>query len=207
MAQWKRASHYALYKQFDCPLFSTTVSLDVTQLREYARREGQSFFLMSLYVFAKALNGVEEFRYREENGRVWLYDHIDIVTPVMAANGEFSQVLLPWALPYESFASTASPIIEEAAREPALACRYDTTRTDYFVASCTPWYTFTHESPALASFCGQFLQIVRWGRADEIGGKVTMPMAIQCNHVFTDGVHLAKMLALLEEILHKPEEL
>ena len=95
---WSRKSHYEYFQTFDCPMFSITFPVRVDALYRYARENGLSFFAVCLFVLLKALNEVPQFRQRVEDGDVWEYESVDALVPVLAAAGEFSQIVVELSL-------------------------------------------------------------------------------------------------------------
>lgn len=110
IASWPRRSHYEYFQTFECPMFSITSHVRVDALYCYAKQEGISFFVLCLFVLLKALNEVPQLRQRVEEGEVWEYESVDALVPVLAADGEFTQILVGhraaladfWSMPFRS---------------------------------------------------------------------------------------------------------
>ena len=98
IASWPRRSHYEYFRTFDCPMFSITSPVRVDALYRYAKREGVSFFILCLFVLLKALNRVPQLRQRVEEGDVWEYESVDALGPELAADGEFTQILVEYRM-------------------------------------------------------------------------------------------------------------
>ena len=73
---WPRREHYHYFGELDDPYFGITAKADFTSCYRQAKLDGESFFLYSLHKILRAVNAVEEFRYRIEDGRIVLYDLI-----------------------------------------------------------------------------------------------------------------------------------
>lgn len=52
--------------------------VDVTEVYDYAQSTGRSFYMTTLYNTLKIADDIENFRYRIENGEVYLYDNTSI---------------------------------------------------------------------------------------------------------------------------------
>ena len=184
---WSRKSHYEYFQTFDCPMFSITFPVRVDALYRYARENGLSFFAVCLFVLLKALNEVPQFRQRVEDGDVWEYESVDALVPVLAADGEFSQIVVEYRDSLSGFLEHALPLIQAAKGEPARAnpCH----RTDIAVFSCLPWMPFTQVASAYRSFRGQYLPLIHWGKmGPDASGRLMMSVAVQANYVLVDGV-------------------
>ncbi|KAA3292987.1 hypothetical protein F1942_06730, partial [Akkermansia sp. BIOML-A17] len=116
---WPRKSHYEYFQTFDCPMFSITFPVRVDALYRYARENGLSFFAVCMFVLLKALNEVPQFRQRVEDGDVWEYESVDALVPVLAADGEFSQIVVEYRDSLSVFLEHALPLIQAAKGEPA----------------------------------------------------------------------------------------
>ncbi|WP_343230511.1 CatA-like O-acetyltransferase [uncultured Akkermansia sp.] len=189
IASWPRRSHYEYFQTFDCPMFSITSPVRVDALYRYAKEAGISFFVLCLFVLLKALNGVPQLRQRVEEGEVWEYEFVDALVPVLAADGEFTQILVEYRDDLSAFLDHALPLIQAAKEAPAQAnpCH----RTDIAVFSCLPWIPFTQVASAYRVFRGQYLPLIHWGKMEpDVSGRLMMPVAVQANHVLVDGVHI-----------------
>lgn len=162
LSTWPRRSHYEYFQTFDCPMFSITSPVRVDALYGCAKERGISFFALCLFALLKALNGVPQLRQRVEDGDVWEYDSVDALVPVLAADGEFTQILVEYRDGLPSFLEHALPLIRQAKAEPARAnpCH----RTDIAVFSCLPWIPFTQVASAYRVFRGQYLPLIHWER-------------------------------------------
>ena len=73
---WKRREHYEFFNGMDDPFWGTVVPVDFTECYLEAKKRRTSFFLCSLHRILTAVNRIEAFRYRIENGEVVCYDRI-----------------------------------------------------------------------------------------------------------------------------------
>lgn len=133
-------------------MFSITSPVRVDGLYRYARENVLSFFSVCLFVLLKALNEVPQLRQRMEDGNVWEYESVDALVPVLAADGEFTQIVVEYRDSLSGFLEHAFPLIQAAKGEPA--CANPCHRTDIAVFSCLPWMPFTQVASAYRSFRG-----------------------------------------------------
>lgn len=168
-------------------------------LYRYAKQEGISFFILCLFVLLKALNRVPQLRQRVEEGEVWEYESVNALVPVLAADGEFTQILVEYRMELPDFLEHAVPLVQAAKLAPAQAnpCH----RADIAVFSCLPWIPFTQVASAYRVFRDQYFPLIHWGKVEEdASGRMVMPVAIQANHVLVDGVHVGRFYGILEEL-------
>lgn len=64
MQTWPRREHFELFCAFDHPHFGLTANVDVTAFHPAIKRRGISFTVATVYVLARAANGIPEFRHR-----------------------------------------------------------------------------------------------------------------------------------------------
>lgn len=105
---WERKGVLEHFSKFQSPDYSVTVQVECGNARENAKFRNQSFFIYYLYAILKAANEVEEFRYRMENGKVMLYDRLDVVTTITVGDtGRFVGVRIPYHEKFEDFYTCA----------------------------------------------------------------------------------------------------
>lgn len=114
IASWPRRSHYEYFQTFECPMFSITSPVRVDALYRYAKQEGISFFALCLFVLLKAVNKIPQLRQRVEEGEVWEYESVDALVPVLAKDGEFTQILVEYRAELADFLEHAVPLIQAA---------------------------------------------------------------------------------------------
>ena len=124
---------------------------------------------------------------------------VDALVPVLAADGEFTQILVEYRMELSDFLKHAVPLVQAAKLAPAQAnpCH----RADIAVFSCLPWIPFTQVASAYRVFRGQYFPLIHWGKMEaDASGRMVMPVAIQANHVLVDGVHVGRFYGILEEL-------
>ena len=70
-------------------IYDMTVRMDVTNLINSCKENGQSFFINYLYLALRELNAIPEFRMRVHNGEPYLYNRIDCSFTVANNYGYF----------------------------------------------------------------------------------------------------------------------
>ncbi len=90
IATWKRKEHFQFFKDYQEPFFGVTANVDCTKAYSYAKANKLSFFLYYMYQSLAAVNAIEEFRYRIENGKVVCFDTIHCSTTALNANNLFA---------------------------------------------------------------------------------------------------------------------
>lgn len=201
---WERRDLFRFYQSFANPNYSVSVSLDVAPLYRYAKDNGQSFFLLTLFAIAKAVNAVPEMRQRfldAEN--VAEYEVVHPSCPLAREGSDlFVQVLLPYRPTFREFRETALPVID-AVRNGSLSESDFESIPNLFCASCVPWFEALETTAADYAF-NQAEQVLTWFKMSETG-KITL--SGRFNHSFTDGLHLARFFDALRHNFSCPEKL
>ena len=89
MDTWNRAELFREFIGMTTSIYDMTVRMDVTNLINSCKENGQSFFINYLYLGLRELNAIPEFRMRVHNGEPYLYNRIDCSFTVANNYGYF----------------------------------------------------------------------------------------------------------------------
>lgn len=196
--KWDRKDNFRFFEEFVNPWYAVTTEIDCTRALRECKATGESFFLRYLHAILCSANEVEALRYRlQPDGRVVLYDRIDIITPIAAEGRPFVTVRIPYIADFAEFSAEARRRIEGIRPEDSpYGVEEEMFRNvDYGVIhmSAVPKMYFTsmsyttHKPGGMA--CTHPLSVV--GKAVERpGGRMAMPYSIYVSHAFVDGSHL-----------------
>ena len=193
VASWARRENYLFFRDFPNPYYALTVRMDVTLARERARRAGVRFSQYLCYAALRAVNSVEEMRYRQIDGEVWLFDAIRLNTPVALPDHSFRSVIIPSAPTLAAFAAEAERIRVAALRGEGDAYGADAIK-DTFCISINPWYDFTGLAFQSGPCPGEEIPIATVGKICERDGRLSVPVATRFHHGFVDGYHVGQYL-------------
>ena len=201
---WKRRDLFRFYQSFANPNYSVSVSLDIAPLYRYAKENGQSFFLLTLFAIAKAMNAVPEMRQRFLDAEsVAEYEVVHPSCPLAREGSDlFVQVLLPYRPTFREFREAAQPVIESVRNGTLSESNFEAI-PNLFCASCVPWFEALGTNSADYSF-NQAEQVLTWFKMSETG-KITL--SGRFNHSFTDGIHLAHFFEGIQNNFSNPEKL
>ena len=87
--KWSRKEHFRFFSQFDEPFFGITVTVDCTRAYLLSKANKKSFFLTYLYMALKAVNEIENFKYRIVDGHVYLFEQINASSTINRSDGTF----------------------------------------------------------------------------------------------------------------------
>ena len=84
-----RREQFAYFRDFANPYLGVTAEVDVTEVLDWTRRTGTSFFLAVLYASVRAANAVPELRRRLRGGAVVEYDQCPSSHTVALPDGSY----------------------------------------------------------------------------------------------------------------------
>lgn len=202
ISTWKRRGHFEVFGRGEYPYIGLTTSVDITRLREACRETGRGFFNAFLYVVSRAMNSVENFRYRIFEDQVIQCETVDPSFNVLDPNSEL--FYFAYARYTEDFALFDADV--EQAKEYAVKNRnLAGNRLDVMYISCLPWFGFTDIIQPMGLSASDTIPRLLWGKYAEDGGKVTVPFSITGNHGLFDGLHIAKLLDAMNRLIENPQ--
>lgn len=200
---WKRKEEYLFFRTFFNPMVSVTVEVDCTCACLRAKEKGYPLALYYLHAGIVAANEIEEFRYRQEGEEVVLYDRVDLITPILTANGSYRSVRLPAEEEWEAFLRKARPVVEGAKRGEGQAHGEDRKGRDFILISVNPWYRFTSVQLSIPECPHQNIPIFTFGKITEENGRQVMPVALSVNHGFVSGYQIGRFLEEFQRMLDR----
>lgn len=194
---WKRAMHCQIFRNCVEPAFCITFELDISGFLRYVKTHGYSFSLAMVYIVSKCANEIEEFRYRFMDGKVVLFDRIDTAFTWLNQETElFKVVNVEMKDSMEEYVAVA----QKAAKEQE---EYFTgpLGNDVFQFSPLPWVAYTHISHTNSGKKDNATPLFDWGKYTIRDGKAMLPFSVQAHHSFVDGIHVGKLVDLLQKTL------
>lgn len=197
---WRRRETYLFFRDFPNPFYNVTFRMDVTAARERARMAGVRFSQYLNYASIRAVNDIEELRYRQIGGQVWLYDQIRLNMPIPLEDHSYKSVILPCLPSLSEFAAAA-----ERARTAAMSGEGDAygadNEKDTFCISINPWYDFTSISFQLGPGGGEEIPLSVIGKMTRQGDAWSVPVAMRFHHGFTDGYNVGQYIEAFQRNL------
>lgn len=199
LSEWDRREIYSLYKGVSQPYYALSFPIDVTAVYEYKHAHEISFYYLMVFLCTKAINSVENFRYTEKDGQIFLLDERRPSATDACGSGLFKMVTFPMCADPNSFCRSARRISD------AQTCLLDfSTEGDdmIFFSSLPDLPTLAYTNPrnyADPHESEHNIPSVNWGRYTEDGGRKTLVMTMEVNHRFVDGRHVSLFYKRLQE--------
>lgn len=180
---------------------SITHRIDVTDLVEHSHRSGTKFYINFLYLLAKVLNSREDYRmgYLWQTDQVVIYDRINPCQYVFHEDTETcTPVYTEYNPDYRAFYEASKADIEAAKQTREFLFDME-HHPNWFDASYIPWVSYDSLHVELPDGYLYYQPIINWGKYEEIGGRMMMPVTVRMNHAVADGYLISKVFLLLEE--------
>lgn len=192
--QWKRRRHYELYGKANYPYIGAVVHVEVTPLLAHCKENGLKFFNAFLFMALRAMNAIENFRYRIHNSHVMLMERVDCSFTVLDKEEELFYFADADLTP--GFA--AFNVEAEKAKAQALSeKRLEGARVDIVYVSCLPWLQFTEFIQPLGLSPNDSVPRIGWGKFINAAGRIAVPFSVTANHSLVDGLHIGKLVETL----------
>jgi len=195
-----RQEHFDFYRGYLSPFYSATFHLPAGPLKAFAKEQGYPLYLSLCYFFTKAMQGIEDFRYRLLDDQIVLYDEVHPGLTLPAPGGLFRFGYFDYRPSPADFFREAKKVLDLPPGEELLAESRHHNYIFFTVLPKVPFTGFTHA----VNEAGETEPKVAFGRIEEIGGQLKVPVGIQVNHVFVDGNALGELVERAEAVFEDP---
>lgn len=186
---WNRRDHFYHFSQSDMPMYSITTELDVTDLKRFTSENKISFYYSMIYLCTKAVNKVENLKYRIRGDKVVLHDITNPSFTYMDKNSElFKYVSCEYVDNIFEFCNICKN--EAEAKDFYMDSAEDEARDDLIYFTCLPWFSFTSISHEFSLNKDDSIPRLSWGKYFERNGRIIINFNIQVNHRLVDGYHI-----------------
>lgn len=200
---WPRRDYYNYFGSFDDPYFGVVVNVDCTVAYEYCKKHDVSFFLYYMYESIKAINRVENFRYRIIDREVWLFDRVHASPVIAREDHTFGFVLFEYTDDFDRFRAVAEKRIAEVQQYKGLSIGDGPRMLDIVHYTTLPWFSFTGFKHEKNIRCEESIPKIAFAKFFECDGKKLMLHSINANHGLVDAYHIGKYLEYFQEGLNK----
>ena len=198
---WNRKEHFEFFSTFEEPFFGITTPIDCTIAFEKSKELNIPFFIYYLHKTLIAVNQIENFRYRIENGNVFLYDEIDSSATIMRADKTFGFSFMKFNPDLTEFNKIALAEIERIQLTSGLFTREFPENLIHF--SAIPWINFTSLTHSRSFTLPDSCPKISFGKMITENGKKTMSLAVLAHHGLVDGYHMGMFVEALQNEFNK----
>jgi len=196
---WARKAHFQFFNAFEEPYYGVCVNIDCTTAYRFAKDAGISVFLYYLYKSLSAAQRTEPFKYRIEEGEVFLHDQIDAGSTIARSNGTFGYGHILYRENLEEFLAGANQVVEHVRGSDDLV---RTLAPNIIRYSALPWIDFTSISHARMFSRPDSCPWISFGKMIENAGKRSMPVSIHVHHALVDGLHVGQYIECFQDLMN-----
>lgn len=197
---WGRADLFQFYIRQMRIVMSLTVDIDVTPLAAFARRRGLKFYPCMIWAVSRVVNRRDEFKYSWDGaGRLVRWD---VISPSYAEFHPADEAFSKRVTPYEDdlFAFHAHFLADRVRYQDLRGVAPDQP-PNHFDVSCLPWVRYRHFDVHVFDE-GKFLApVVTWGRYEDAGGRLVLPLTMNIHHAVADGFHLSRFFREVQALI------
>ncbi len=201
---WERKELYGFFADMSNPFFSVTFNLDVTELYDYVKPRGLSFYYALTYLVTKAVNSVKALRYTMRDGSpVLLDERIPSFTDLKKGADTFYIVTMPCEGDIDAFCV-------EAKRRSSLQTSFidESSESDELIfISCLPWVELTALTNERNYVKDDAIPRIAWGKYRDDNGRKILGMSLELNHAFADGKHVGDLAIELRRLIEELKEM
>ena len=199
MEHHPRRAHFNYFRSLPSPMAGVTVNVDVTELYDFARAQGVSFFMTFLHAAALAADGVPELRRRIRDGGVVEYDACGTSHIELLEDGSYCYCTLHHHMPWAEYVESAAAARKRCRENPSIEEDED-VESLYFITSL-PWLHYTQLLQPTAGG-DESNPRISWGRFKiDREWRRMMPVTLLAHHGLVDGIHMARFYENLEDAM------
>ena len=197
---WNRKLHYKHFSALSDPYFSVTIPFNVTNAYKFSKENNVSFFGRYLHDCMKAINAVENFKYRIENDLVVAFDVIHASPTIMRTDNTFGFSFIEFSTDLNSFIKN---IEAEKERINSTTDLYPPKNgLDCVHCSALPWLEFVGHKEPVSGVLDSVPKLA-FSKTYKKKSKMMMNVAINVNHALVDGYHVKEFSEKFQEYLNK----
>tara|TARA_R110002012_G_scaffold273100_1_gene458912 strand:- start:266 stop:769 length:504 start_codon:yes stop_codon:yes gene_type:complete len=166
-----------------------------------AKEKKMSFFLYYLYRALKAVNRIENFKYRIIQNDVYEYEQVNASPTINRKDGTFGFAYMNYFDEEAEFYRNALKEIEKVQNSNSLLPALTGENVIHF--SAIPWINFTSLSHARSYSQADSCPKISFGKITEVNGVKTMPTSIHVHHALMDGFHVGKFIEEFQGLLNE----
>ncbi len=198
MNAYVRRDHFNYFRSLAYPYVGLTVDVDVTELLDFCRKQGCSFYLTFMHATALAADQVPELRQRIHGDGIVEYDECPTSHTELLEDGTYCYCTLHHHMDFSDYLKKAE--------EKRVECKNNGIVEDedvesmYFISSL-PWLHYTSLIQPVAGGEESNPRIT-WGKYERnVEGRYMMPVSVLVHHALVDGVHIAAFYDSLNKLL------
>lgn len=197
---WNRKEHYAHFSGLKDPYFAVTFPINVTKAYKYSKENNKSFFSKYLHDCMKAINKVDNFRYRIKDNQIIDYPIIHASATLMREDHTFGFSFIHFD---EEFNVFSNNVMAEKLRIQQTTNLYPPENgLNCIHCSAMPWLHFSgHKEPV--SGLVESVPKIAFSKVIELENEIIMNISVNVNHALVDGYHVSLFAEKFQNYLNE----
>jgi chloramphenicol O-acetyltransferase type A len=191
---WKRKNTFNRFSNYDNPLLSVSFPVRIDNILEYCTQNSCSFTATFSWVVLKAMNSIEEFKYRVKDGEIVLFDKIGFSMSVL--NDElinFTEYIE--YSEYQTFLFKYKLMKIRAENSWDLSYYHGNDVVYFSNVPTIPF--FSVQSPVINNE-SIFIPQIFFSKYYDLNGSKLTNVSLRVHHGFIDGSHIGKLVEKIE---------
>ena len=189
--EFDRIELFKHYNNCDNPFIILTTKIEVTNVVEFCK-ENKHFYATIGYLINKCANEIPEFRYRYENGNIYLYEKLNS-NYTQKIDNKITFFSLEMNNSYKNYIEN----YDKKLKLIKIKEKEIVDKNDEIWFSCLPWMSFTGLIPPFRKEC--YIPQFIWDKYEFDNGKYYMHIMIMAHHGFVDGYHIYSLIDKLQK--------
>lgn len=194
---FKRMDLFKYYNERTNPFAFVTTKVEITNIYNYCKKN-KNYYATIGYCVAKAMNQVEEFKYRYEDNKIYKYDLISPSFTQMFDDETIGFFGIKMTDNYHEFINLFQETQTNFKKNHQSAPFED---EGAIWLSCEPWFNATGLIPPFSKEIT--IPQVIWDRFNILDGKCYINLMIMVHHGFADGFHIGKFINTFQDLVQK----
>lgn len=197
-----RSGQFEFYREHPSPFYSVTWEVEIDALKVWAEAHDHSMHLVLCYFMTRAMQSVEDFRYRLLDGRVALYDRLHVGTTLPTPDGQYAFGFFEYHHEAEEFLRRAEIERSKVVLDGVL--RTAGERPNMVLYTSLPGVPFLSMTHVPMPDSADARPNVGFGRFSGGAGQLAVPVSLQVNHRFIGGRALGELVEAVEREFSAP---
>lgn len=196
---YERMDLFNQYNERSNPFSFITTKIDITNAYNYSLKNHHLHALL-MYIFVKAMNRIDNFKYRYEDNEIVKYDIINPNYTVTLDNGNVSFIEFDMMDNYEDYLNNFLESKKAFKANQNVTITSSNEGTSVWL-SCLPWFSFIGVVPPFEPKI-TIPQLI-WDKVTLEDDHAYINLMIMSHHGFVDGSHIGKLIEYINEELNK----
>ena len=197
---WNRREHYTHFCGLKDPYFAITIPINVSKAYIYSKENNKSFFAKYLHDCMKAINDVDNFRYRIKENQVVDYPVIHASPTLMRDDNTFGFSFVEYNEDFKMFSNNIKAEKERIQNSTNLYPPQN--GLDCIHCSAMPWLYFSgHKEPVSGML--ESIPKIAFSKVIEVENELVMNVSVNVNHALVDGYHVGLFAEKFQKNLNR----